>query len=153
MNIQPFTIAVPQATLDDLQHRLAQTRWPDEAEGVGWAYGTNLGYLKELVDSWQHSYDWRTQEARLNQLAHFHADSDGSRIHFIHVRGKGPHPMPLLLIHGWPDSFFLAPPAWDGKGLSASLEIGGSEAGLSCLLVPLAARNSRSGRACFLIAC
>ena len=106
MNIQPFTIDIPQATLDDLQHRLAQTRWPDEAEGVGWAYGTNLDYLKELVGYWQHSYDWRTQEARLNQLAHFHADVDQSRVHFIQVRGKGPNPTPLLLIHGWPDSFY-----------------------------------------------
>jgi pimeloyl-ACP methyl ester carboxylesterase len=106
MNIQPFTIAIPQATLDDLQRRLAQTRWPDEAEGVGWAYGTNRGYLKELVDYWQNEYDWRAQEARLNQVAQFQADVDGSRIHFIHVRGNGPNPTPLLLIHGWPDSFY-----------------------------------------------
>jgi pimeloyl-ACP methyl ester carboxylesterase len=106
MHMQPFTIDIPQSTLDDVQRRLAQTRWPDEAEGVGWAYGTNRGYLKELVDYWQRSYDWRAQEARLNQLAHFHADIDGSRIHFIHMRGKGPNPTPLLLIHGWPDSFY-----------------------------------------------
>jgi pimeloyl-ACP methyl ester carboxylesterase len=106
MTVQPFTIAIPQSTLADVQHRLAQTRWPDEAEGVGWAYGTNLAYLKELVEYWQHSYDWRVQEARLNQLAQFRVDIDGSRIHFIHVRGKGSHPTPLLLIHGWPDSFY-----------------------------------------------
>ena len=106
MTIQPFTIDIPQSTLDDLQHRLAQTRWPDEAEGVGWAYGTNRGYLKELVDYWQRSYDWRREEAKLNQFAQYRADIDGSRIHFIHVRGKGPNPTPLLLIHGWPDSFY-----------------------------------------------
>jgi pimeloyl-ACP methyl ester carboxylesterase len=106
MSLQSFAIDIPQAILDDLQSRLARTRWPDEAENAGWAYGTNLGYLKELVDYWQHSYDWHAQEARLNQLAHFHADIDGSRIHFIHVRGKGPSPTPLLLIHGWPDSFY-----------------------------------------------
>src|SRR5690242_14349831 len=98
MNIHPFIIDIPQSTLDDLQRRLAQTRWPDEAEGAGWAYGTNLGYLKELVDYWQHSYDWRAQEGKLNQLTHFHADIDGSLIHFIHMRGKGPNPTPLLLL-------------------------------------------------------
>jgi pimeloyl-ACP methyl ester carboxylesterase len=106
MNIQPFTIAVPQATLDDLHERLARTRWPDEAENTGWNYGTNLSYLQELVDYWQHSYDWRAQEAKLNQLAQFRAEVEGQHLHFIHVRGKGPNPTPLLLIHGWPDSFY-----------------------------------------------
>ena len=106
MSIQPFTIAVPQATLDDLRERLAWTRWPDEAEHTGWNYGTNLGYLKELVDYWQNEYDWRAQEAKLNQFAQFRADIDGSRIHFLHMRGKGPNPTPLLLIHGYPDSFY-----------------------------------------------
>ena len=106
MSIQPFTINIPQAALDDLHERLAQTRWPDEAQGTGWSYGTNLGYLKELVDYWQHTYDWRTQEAKLNQFAQFRADIDDQRIHFLHVRGKGSNPTPLLLIHGWPDSFY-----------------------------------------------
>jgi pimeloyl-ACP methyl ester carboxylesterase len=106
MNIQPFTIAVPQATLDDLHERLARTRWPDEAEQTGWTYGTNLSYLQELVQYWQHSYDWRAQEAQLNQFAQFRAQVDGQHIHFIHVRGKGPNPTPLLLLHGWPDSFY-----------------------------------------------
>ncbi len=106
MSVQPFTIAVPQATLDDLHERLARTRWPDEAEQTGWSYGTNLGYLKELVDYWQHSYDWRAQEAKLNQFAQFRAEVEGQRIHFLHARGKGPHPPPLLLLHGWPDSFY-----------------------------------------------
>jgi pimeloyl-ACP methyl ester carboxylesterase len=106
MSIQPFTIAIPQVTLDDLQERLARTSWPDEAEGVDWNYGTPLNYMKELVNYWQHSYDWRTQEAKLNQFAQFRAEVDGQSIHFIHVRGKGPNPTPLLLIHGWPDSFY-----------------------------------------------
>ena len=106
MSIQPFTIAISQATLDDLRERLARTRWPDEVEHAGWNYGTDMDYLKELVDYWQYSYDWRTQEAQLNQFAQFYADIDGSRLHFLHVRGKGSNPVPLLLIHGWPDSFY-----------------------------------------------
>ena len=106
MSIQSFEIAIPQATLDDLLARLAHTRWPDEVEGAGWDYGTNLQYMKELTDYWQHTYNWRKQEAELNTFAQFKAEVDGIGIHFIHIRGKGPNPTPLLLLHGWPDSFY-----------------------------------------------
>ena len=106
MNIQPFKVNISQATLDDLHERLARTRWPDEVDEAGWDYGTNLTYLKSLVAYWQHQFDWRTQEAKLNQFAHFKVDLDGLGLHFIHERGKGPHPMPIILTHGWPDSFY-----------------------------------------------
>lgn len=106
MSIQPFKIAIPQVTLDDLRERLARTRFPDEVEGAGWDYGTNLDYLKQLTGYWQHTFDWRAQEARLNQFAHFKTEIDGLMIHFIHERGKGPNPLPLILTHGWPDSFY-----------------------------------------------
>ena len=104
MPTQPFRVDIPQATLDDLRDRLARTRWPDEVEGVGWDYGTNVGYMQELVDYWQHTYDWRAQEARLNALSQSTAEIDGTAIHFIHERGKGPNPIPIILFHGWPDS-------------------------------------------------
>ncbi|MBC8161183.1 MAG: epoxide hydrolase [Roseiflexaceae bacterium] len=106
MSVQPFTIGVPQATLDDLHERLVRTRWPDEVADVGWDYGTNLAYLKELVEYWQNQFDWRAQEAKLNQFAHFRAEIDGVGIHFIHERGNGPNPLPIILTHGWPDSFY-----------------------------------------------
>src|SRR5690349_12162033 len=106
MSIQPFKIDVPQATLDDLRERLARTRWPDEVEGSSWTYGISLSYMKDVVDYWQHQYDWRKQEALLNTLSHFKAEVDGVTIHFIHERGKGPNPTPILLIHGFPDSFY-----------------------------------------------
>ncbi len=104
--MQPFQINVPQPVLDDLQQRLARTRWPDEIEGAGWDYGTNREYLKQLVAYWQNGYDWRVQEARLNQFPQFKAEVDGLNLHFIRMEGKGPNPLPLLLVHGWPDSFF-----------------------------------------------
>jgi pimeloyl-ACP methyl ester carboxylesterase len=106
VTIQPFTIAVPQATLDDLQDRLARTQWPDEADEASWAHGISLAYLKEIADSWLHHYDWRTHETALNRFAHFTAAVDGVQIHFIHERGKGTNPTPLLLLHGFPDSFY-----------------------------------------------
>ena len=104
--IRPFHIDVPQDDLDDLRGRLARTRWTDEVEDAGWDYGTNLGYLKELTDYWRDGFDWRAQEAKLNEFAHYKADIDGTGIHFVHERGKGPDPMPILLLHGWPDSFY-----------------------------------------------
>lgn len=105
MTVQPFTIAIDQATLDDLHERLARTRWPDEVDGAGWDYGTNLGYMQELVQYWHTQFDWRAQEAKLNQFAQFRADIDGVGVHFLHERGTGPNPLPLMLLHGWPDSF------------------------------------------------
>ena len=106
MDVQPFKIQIPEDTLTDLQERLAQTRWPDEIPGSDWDYGTNLAYLKELVDYWRTSFDWRAQEEAINRFSHFRADVDGLGIHFIHEQGKGPNPMPLVLTHGWPGSFF-----------------------------------------------
>ncbi len=106
MNIQSFKIAIPESTLNDLRERLARTHWPDEIEGAGWSYGTNLDYLKSLVAYWQNEYDWRKQEETLNRYTHFRTDLDGLNIHFIHERGKGPNPLPIILTHGWPDSFY-----------------------------------------------
>ncbi|GAB3882197.1 epoxide hydrolase family protein [Spirosoma agri] len=106
MEIQPFTIAIPQTTLDDLRERLIRTRWPDEIDGAGWDYGTNRAYLQELLRYWHDVFDWRKQETRLNQFPQFKTTIDGLGIHFIHERGKGPDPMPIVLSHGWPDSFF-----------------------------------------------
>ncbi len=104
--MQPFKIDVSQSVLDDLQLRLKNTRWPDEIEDAGWDYGTNREYLKQLAYYWQTDYDWRAQEAKLNEFAQFKAEVDGLNIHFVHIEGKGPNPTPLLLVHGWPDSFF-----------------------------------------------
>ena len=110
MRVEPFTIAIPEAALSDLRDRLARTRWPDEVEGAGWDYGTSLPYLRELVEHWRERFDWRAQERRLNALHHFRAEVDGLRLHFVHERGRGPRPIPLLLLHGWPSTFWqLAP--------------------------------------------
>lgn len=106
MTVIPFQIDIPQSTLDDLHQRLRQVRWPDAEHKAGWNMGTSLDYLKELTAYWQTQYDWRTHETYLNQFNQFVAEIDGSEIHFIHERGKGPNPKPLLLLHGWPDSFY-----------------------------------------------
>src|SRR6185436_7511392 len=106
MNIQPFTIQIPDAVLDDLQQRLAATRWPGEIPGSDWDYGSNLAYVQALTAYWRTRFDWRTQEKMLNTFHHYKANVDGLGIHFIHEKGKGPHPIPLVVTHGWPGSFF-----------------------------------------------
>ena len=92
--------------MDDLQNRLQNTRWTDKPENAGWNYGTNPQYLKELVDYWQNEYDWHTHKAKLNELPHFKAEIDDIGIHFIHQKGDAENSIPLILTHGWPDSFY-----------------------------------------------
>ncbi|MEA2624691.1 MAG: hypothetical protein QOD06_736 [Candidatus Binatota bacterium] len=104
MKITPYRIAVPDSVLADLRERLARTRLPDEIPGSDWGYGTNLGYLRELVAYWRERYDWRAQEERLNRFAQCRAEVGGLGIHLIHERGKGPKPLPLVVTHGWPGS-------------------------------------------------
>ena len=106
MEVNPFEIAIDQSVLDDLRARLNQTRWPDEVTDSGWNYGSNLDYMKELVEYWRSDFDWRAQERKLNAFHHFKSAVDGLDVHFIHERGVGPNPMPLVITHGWPSCFF-----------------------------------------------
>ena len=105
MKIEPFEVRIPEAVLDDLRDRLAKTRWPDEIPGTGWEYGADLSFMKGLIGWWRDGFDWRAQEERLSRFHHFRAEVAGVGIHFIHERGRGPSPRPLILTHGWPGSF------------------------------------------------
>src|SRR5882762_10221729 len=102
--IVPFKIHVPDSVLSDLKRRLAQSRFADEFPDAGWDYGTNLSYLKSLVEYWRDKYDWRAQEKRLNAFDQSRTNIDRVDIHFIHQRSKNPAAMPLLLLNGWPSS-------------------------------------------------
>jgi pimeloyl-ACP methyl ester carboxylesterase len=104
--ISPFRIDIAADVLRDLRQRLKNTRWSYQVEGTKWDAGADLNYLRELIAYWQDGYDWRKQEAALNEFAHFKSVVDGVGIHFIHARGKGPNPFPLILTHGYPDSFY-----------------------------------------------
>jgi epoxide hydrolase len=102
--IRPFRVDIPQADLDDLRERLHRTRWPDELPGAGWSRGVPLGYLQGLAAYWADGYDWRKQEARLNEHPQFTTTIDGANVHFLHVRSPEPEALPLILTHGWPGS-------------------------------------------------
>jgi pimeloyl-ACP methyl ester carboxylesterase len=102
--IERFEIRVDDATLDDLRRRLASTRFPDQIDGTDWEYGIPAPYVRELVEYWHDEYDWRAQEARLNELEHFRTAIDGESIHFVHARSPRADAFPLLVVHGWPGS-------------------------------------------------
>jgi pimeloyl-ACP methyl ester carboxylesterase len=132
--IRPFTVTIDQADLDDLQTRLANTRLPEAAPGDNWDLGTPNHYLREMVDHWQNGFDWRGQEARMNEFPQYLTEIDGQTVHFLHVPSAVESATPLLLIHTYPGSFvdFL-----DLIGpLTDPVAYGGSEADAFSVVVP-----------------
>lgn len=105
MMIKPFSVYASQQVLDDLKLRLSLTRWPDEILESNWSYGTDLSYMKELISYWQDTFDWRKVENEINAYPNFIADIEGHQVHFMHIKGKGKHSLPLIITHGWPGSF------------------------------------------------
>jgi len=103
---EAFTLHVPDAAIADLRERLSRTRFPDQAPGEPWAYGTNVDYMRQLVEYWHTGFDWRAQESRLNAFPQFKTALHDIDVHYLHVPGKGPKPCPLLLMHGCPGSVF-----------------------------------------------
>ena len=103
-DVKPYTIAVPDEVLDDLRHRLRNTRWPDAEVVDDWTQGVPLAYVQDLCNYWASGYDWRSREALLNRFDQYITEIDGLDIHFLHVRSPHEDAMPLLLSHGWPGS-------------------------------------------------
>ena len=106
MEFRPFTIDVPRAELDELHERLSRTRWPAELQERGWERGTEVATMRRLVVHWLDGYDWRAQEERLNRFHHVVTAIDGRDLHAIHERAVRPGAPPILLLHGWADSFY-----------------------------------------------
>ncbi|MBT3787903.1 MAG: epoxide hydrolase [Alphaproteobacteria bacterium] len=127
--MKPFRIDIPESVLDDLQTRLALTRFPEEAQDAGWSLGANLGYMKDLVAYWRNDFDWRKAEQGLNEFPQFMAPvsdpetGEAFELHFVHVKSSQENAIPLLISHGWPGSFYellgivneLAEPAQHGN--------------------------------------
>jgi pimeloyl-ACP methyl ester carboxylesterase len=103
--IKKIEIQIEQKYLDDLKSKLLLTRWPDEIEGSGWDYGASLSYMKELSDYWITYFNWRKTESEINNYGNYIAVIDGYKIHYLHIKGKGEKPLPLIITHGWPYSF------------------------------------------------
>jgi pimeloyl-ACP methyl ester carboxylesterase len=106
MSPRTFTLSIPDQAIADLRARLALTRFPDQAPDAPWAYGTDLAYMQSVVPYWRDRFDWREQEAALNAFPQFKVQMPDVDLHYLHVAGHGPAPMPLLLMHGWPGSVY-----------------------------------------------
>ncbi len=104
--VEQFEINVPDAVLDDLRRRIGDMRWPPHTPGLGWGYGFDDGYLRELAETWRTDFDWRAVERRMNGFAHYRTTIDDVPVHFIREPAKGPAPIPLILSHGWPWTFW-----------------------------------------------
>ncbi|TYP73292.1 epoxide hydrolase family protein [Paenibacillus methanolicus] len=104
--LKPRPIFVPDEVLADLRNRLQSTRWPLDAGNEDWFYGVNRNYLEGLVEVWIHRFDWRKAERAINAYEHYHVDVNGVPVHFMRKPGKGPNPIPLILSHGWPWTFW-----------------------------------------------
>lgn len=104
--MERYIVDVPEGVLADLDRRLEMTRWTDDFANGDWRYGASANYIRELVKHWRDSYDWRSRERLMNAFSHFRTDIDSVPIHFIHQRGRGPAPVPIILNHGWPWTFW-----------------------------------------------
>jgi hypothetical protein len=102
MTVQRFDVPYSEAAVEDLRQRLVRTRWPDQIPGSHWDYGVSLDYMKEICQYWKDEFDWKRQIEKMSAFHHYRYTSRGVGIHFIHERGKGPAPIPLILTHGWP---------------------------------------------------
>lgn len=101
-----FKLSVAATDIADLRERLGRTRFPDQAPGPAWEYGSDVTWMRKLVEYWRDDFDWRAQEARLNAFPQYKVRLHEIDLHFLHVEGKGTDPLPLLLSHGWPGSVF-----------------------------------------------
>jgi pimeloyl-ACP methyl ester carboxylesterase len=147
--IEPFVLSVPDADLEELDRRLAATRFAPDVDNADGRYGVSTERLRELVAYWRDGFDWRAQEKAINELPMFLTEVQGQRLHFVHVRGRGPSPRPLLLSHGFPWTF------WDFQRMIGPLTDpaahGGDEADAFDVVVPslpgfaLSTPLSRSG--------
>jgi len=102
--IRPFKIAIPAADIAAMKRRIADTRWADPQPAADDSQGVRRQTLEPLMRYWAGDYNWRKIEARLNALPMFLTEIDGLDIHFIHVRSRHEHAMPMILTHGWPGS-------------------------------------------------
>ncbi len=102
--IKPFKIEISKENLQNIYNKVKNYQWHEMPDDGGWEYGTNLEYMKNFSKYWVEKYDWRKTEANINRFKNFKSNIEGIDIHFIHEKGSGNNPKPLLLSHGWPGS-------------------------------------------------
>jgi pimeloyl-ACP methyl ester carboxylesterase len=129
--IERFTVPLFSAAREDLRARLNRARWPDKIPDSNWGDGFNLKFLKDLCRYWSEDFDWDAQVGRISLFPHYRYQTAEGTVHFLHVKGKGPAPIPLILTHGWPGSFLemleiiplLTDPAAHGFAAESSFDV------------------------------
>lgn len=131
---QTFRVDIASAVIDDLRDRLRRTRWAADFANDDWRYGVNADYLRPLVEYWAEEFDWSTQQAAMNRFDHYRVVIDDVPVHYVRQPGKGPNPIPLILTHGWPWTF------WDYRDVIGPLTdpaaFGGDPADAFEVIVP-----------------
>lgn len=123
MTPSPFTVEVPDEELSDLKARLRSTRLAEDFAGGDWRLGVERGWLAEMLAYWADGFDWRVQEAAINRFCQYRVEIDGIPVHYLRAEGRGPRPVPILLTHGWPWTF------WDWRDLIGPLSDPGAYGG------------------------
>ena len=102
--IKPFKVEISNEILQNINSKVKNYQWHEMPDDGGWDYGTNLDYMKEFAEYWSSKFDWKKTEEKINKFRNFKTNIDGIDIHFVHEKGSGSNPKPLLLNHGWPGS-------------------------------------------------
>ena len=102
--IKPFKLNIPDKALQEIYTKVKNYPWHEMPDDGGWKYGSNLDYMKEISSYWVKDFDWRKHEVEINKFSNFTTVVDDIEMHFIHEKGSGSNPTPLLLMHGWPGS-------------------------------------------------
>jgi len=102
--VKPFKVKIPNSLIQEIKDKVKKYPWHEMPSDGGWEYGTNLNYMKEISNYWVNDFDWKKHQEEINKFSNFISKVENIDIHFIHEKGSGTNPTPLLLMHGWPGS-------------------------------------------------
>ena len=102
--VKPFKVKIPNSLIQEIKDKVKKYPWHEMPSEGGWEYGTNLDYMKEISNYWVNDFDWNKHQEEINKFSNFISKVEEIDIHFIHEKGSGTNPTPLLLMHGWPGS-------------------------------------------------
>jgi hypothetical protein len=123
--IKPFDPNIPQEEVDRLFRKLKDTRLPETpvVPDAGADYGPSLEWVNKLKNFWQDKYSWPEAQKKISEWHHFTTEIENLKVHFIHekARTRQNKAIPLLLVHGWPGTFYEC--VIDSPGSTESLQV------------------------------
>ncbi|KAK3176725.1 hypothetical protein OEA41_008050 [Lepraria neglecta] len=110
----PYKLHIDEELLANTKQKLQLARYPEEQTDIrddDWNQGAKVKVVKRLADYWKDDYDWRAEEAKINQEFEQYTvkvdipDYGPQVLHYVHARSSSPTAIPLIFVHGWPGSF------------------------------------------------